>query len=172
MASPFVLAPHAILADGEYHADWRNQLIHIFFVPCLVWSGMVFLVHTGPLTTIPMVSDTVEVNGAFVAALLYMSYYLYLDFWPAVSARTEGGVARPAGLSLTFASGFSWVSTPSSPSCCPSPTRSWTRTAARRGSMHWRCTFSAGGRKSTQGTRFSRVRQLFLFFATRVMFVV
>lgn len=69
--------------------------MHIVFVPCLVWSALVFMTYTGPLATLPLLSELVPVNAGFVVALMYMLYYLYLDFWAAVRCDRRAG---PRGL--------------------------------------------------------------------------
>ena len=34
---------------GAYHSNPWNQLIHFFFVPCILWSLLVWLAYSGPL---------------------------------------------------------------------------------------------------------------------------
>ena len=68
-----------------------NQLIHLIFVPTIVWTALIFLTAI-PIgidkIIIPYVPEVVNENLMTIAALiiylLYAAYYLTLDFWPAV----------------------------------------------------------------------------------------
>lgn len=78
---------------GAFHHNKWNQLIHILFVPLIVWSAMVFFILATPgdahsfatLTEKDALSAVLPVNGLNLALpvfLLYAIYYVTLDFWP------------------------------------------------------------------------------------------
>eukprot|EP00127_Corallochytrium_limacisporum_P004262 Clim_evm207s157 gene=Clim_evmTU207s157 len=67
---------------GAYHNNGINQLIHIIFVPQILWSALVWLSYSGPLIDIkqfwPGAPDYIELNAAFLLISVYISYYLIL----------------------------------------------------------------------------------------------
>lgn len=80
---------------GAFHHNKLNQLIHIIFVPLIVWSSLVFLVLLTPGSThsfVELDSKSIlatflpehGINFSLVAFLFYAVYYLTLDFVPAL----------------------------------------------------------------------------------------
>jgi len=77
---------------GAYHNTLGNKLIHIVFVPILLWTSMVWLAAL-PLSllsaslaaSLVSVENVLPLNGALVLAVIYLSYYLLLDVKIAVS---------------------------------------------------------------------------------------
>ena len=83
------------LYPGAFHHNKWNQLIHIIFVPLIVWSAMIFLIHLTPgqqnafilLNDKDMLASVIPTNGinlSLFAFLGYAVYYLTLDFVPGV----------------------------------------------------------------------------------------
>lgn len=79
---------------GAFHHNKLNQIIHIIFVPLIVWSGMVFFVLATPgenhsfaefdeKDPLAMLLPAHGINLSLVGVSFYMLYYLTLDFWPA-----------------------------------------------------------------------------------------
>jgi uncharacterized membrane protein YGL010W len=69
---------------GAYHQDWRNQIIHMIFVPLIVWSVMVWLAHVSPihpgynyLTFLPKTEICIDWPTFMTSALCV--YYVYLE---------------------------------------------------------------------------------------------
>lgn len=81
--------------SGAFHHNKLNQLIHIIFVPLIVWSGMVFFVLATPgathafmefddKSTLALILPQHGLNLSLIGVSFYIIYYLTLDFWPAV----------------------------------------------------------------------------------------
>lgn len=75
---------------GAYHTNTINILVHIIFVPTILWSALVFCSNTGPLinkSVWPSELKDFEPNlGLFVAAF-YALYYIALEPMAGVSSR-------------------------------------------------------------------------------------
>jgi uncharacterized membrane protein YGL010W len=80
-----------------------NQLIHIVFVPMIVWSAMVFLIELTPgeghafvtLTEKDAWTAVLPLNGVNLSLpvlIAYAAYYMALDFWPGVRQTTRSHV--------------------------------------------------------------------------------
>jgi len=74
---------------GAYHSKKWNQIIHIIFVPMILWASFVWGSATGPLVALPklsflpaFVADNLTANFSFFAMLYYVSYYIYLGDYP------------------------------------------------------------------------------------------
>lgn len=72
---------------GMYHHNHTNQLIHIVFVPLILWTAWVFLAYTPAALQIPTikalpmwVNNNLIGNGALIGYVIYAAYYLALDF--------------------------------------------------------------------------------------------
>lgn len=98
---------------GAFHHNKWNQLIHIVFVPAIVWSAMVFLRLLTPgdhhsfvaLTdkdALALVLPPYGINLSLVALVGYAAYYMVLDFWPGVSPTTQTGPATPCPLAIAL----------------------------------------------------------------------
>jgi len=81
---------------GAFHHNKLNQLIHIIFVPAIVWSALVFLVLLTPganhsiveLGSKSLIGQVLPAHGVNLSLLMYAVYaiyYLTLDFWPALA---------------------------------------------------------------------------------------
>lgn len=83
---------------GSYHHNKWNKLIHLFFVPLIWWTAVVWACQTGPLVTsttpqkllasagldsaLPaFFVDNLEFNFGFFAFVAYALYYLTLDLF-------------------------------------------------------------------------------------------
>merc|ERR1711862_204990 len=70
---------------GTYHTNKWNTLIHIIFVPVIVWTVLVWFAYTESLFSLQLpapVADylgPVVYNGAFVIASIYSVYYIFLE---------------------------------------------------------------------------------------------
>jgi len=75
---------------GSYHHNKWNKLIHVFFVPLIMWTAMVWFCYldfgvdlaakTGLSSILPVwVSRRVVLNAAFVLMLGYGLYYISLE---------------------------------------------------------------------------------------------
>ena len=60
---------------ASYHADWRNQLVHVIFVPLLVFTAMVFLAYVPPLASARPLG--MPLNWATLAALAWSAHHVY-----------------------------------------------------------------------------------------------
>ena len=67
---------------GVYHSDPMNQLIHFFFVPCILWSMIIMMAHAPLLpvsiSLLPGI-PTHLFSWASVALCLYVVFYLTID---------------------------------------------------------------------------------------------
>jgi len=88
---------------GAYHNNRINQLIHVIFVPCIVWSAMVvfnylsldivlghhvYLFGSKAAVSHPwlqLINDNIVIGGGAVLFLLLAIYYLTLTRFPAVT---------------------------------------------------------------------------------------
>lgn len=59
---------------ASYHADWRNQVVHIIFVPLLVATAMVFLAYVPPLVRARPLG--LPLNWAMVAATAWSLHFV------------------------------------------------------------------------------------------------
>lgn len=83
---------------GSYHNNKWNQLIHVVFVPAILWSFFVMLCHTReflPLSTAvasagapAVVSANLVGNAAFLVYAVYAVYYVSLDLVAGAFAAT------------------------------------------------------------------------------------
>ena len=89
--------------SGSYHNNRVNQLIHVVFVPCIVWSAMVifnyvsldsllghhvYLFGSKAAVSHPwlqLLNDNIVLGGGVALFLLLAIYYLSLTFTPAVT---------------------------------------------------------------------------------------
>ncbi|CAG8545515.1 hypothetical protein C2G38_740402 [Gigaspora rosea] len=68
---------------GQYHNNKVNVVIHIVFVPLILWSTLVVAVNSGPL--LPYDSNTwwyftpFVPNAALFIAIFYIGYYILLE---------------------------------------------------------------------------------------------
>ena len=62
---------------ASYHADWRNQLVHVVFVPLLVFTAMVFLAYVPPLSRATPLG--MPLNWATLAALAWSGHHCKCD---------------------------------------------------------------------------------------------
>ena len=62
---------------ASYHADWRNQLVHVVFVPLLVFTYMVFLAYVPPLSRATPLG--MPLNWATLAALAWSGHHCKCD---------------------------------------------------------------------------------------------
>ena len=60
---------------ASYHADWRNQLIHVIFVPLLLFTAMIFLAYAPPPSSARPLG--VPLNWATLAALGWSVHHVY-----------------------------------------------------------------------------------------------
>ena len=60
---------------ASYHADWRNQLIHIVFVPLLLFTAMIFFAYAPPLSSARPLG--MPLNWATLAALGWSVHHVY-----------------------------------------------------------------------------------------------
>jgi uncharacterized membrane protein YGL010W len=79
----FENAQQALAFYGVYHREPRNQLIHFFGVPGILWSLMIFMIHL----PIPYFGTMCEaylpanysLTYGLVLALIYQVFYLWID---------------------------------------------------------------------------------------------
>ncbi|KAJ3329586.1 hypothetical protein HDU93_000873 [Gonapodya sp. JEL0774] len=72
---------------GSYHSDSRNKLVHLVFVPTILWSGLVWFAHPtfallpGTFTVpLPLLSSVpISYDVSFFVALGYALYYVGLE---------------------------------------------------------------------------------------------
>ncbi|KAJ1649828.1 hypothetical protein IWQ61_009202 [Dispira simplex] len=79
---------------GAYHHDHRNVVVHVIFVPAILWSALVIAALYGPLALPENWQSSVwfqrldelglQVNLTLLASLVYAIYYMLLDFTAAV----------------------------------------------------------------------------------------
>ncbi|KNC98459.1 uncharacterized protein SPPG_06159 [Spizellomyces punctatus DAOM BR117] len=67
-----------LLQYGQYHNNKLNQLIHVAFVPTILWTTMVWLTQTGEVADWSL-SYIWPLNGAFIGIAIYSLYYIVLD---------------------------------------------------------------------------------------------
>jgi len=90
---------------GSYHTNFINQLIHVVFVPCIVWSAMVIFnyinlswligeVHLSDLVGVAaknvpaplsFFNDNLVISAALFMAIGLTWYYLTLTFFPSLT---------------------------------------------------------------------------------------
>jgi 2-hydroxy fatty acid dioxygenase len=58
---------------GSYHSNKWNQIIHFLFVPCIIWSALVWCAYTGPLIPTPAVPQSVPLAGYVFAFATHVS---------------------------------------------------------------------------------------------------
>jgi uncharacterized membrane protein YGL010W len=63
---------------GSYHNNKWNRLIHIIFVPVILWSALLMTTALPPLF-VPAYSSLLTVNLALFVALFYGAYYVLLE---------------------------------------------------------------------------------------------
>ncbi|KAI8871731.1 DUF962-domain-containing protein [Ramicandelaber brevisporus] len=65
---------------GEYHNNIFNVLVHIVFVPVILWSVLVWLSFTGPLLTVPasVIAAVGPTLAPYVAGLTINANFLYI----------------------------------------------------------------------------------------------
>ncbi|KAG5461088.1 MAG: hypothetical protein BJ554DRAFT_6773, partial [Olpidium bornovanus] len=99
---------------GSYHHQWLNkpdqtasaQLIHLFCVPCIAWTSLVWLSNTGPLPPLAVLEQYVapygfEVNLGFAVAVLYGLYYVLLEPVAGVGTIAASGIFMFASKTAT-----------------------------------------------------------------------
>ena len=66
---------------ASYHTNKTNQLVHIIFVPVLLWSAFLYFAQlSGPLSFLPHSANYLtEMNAGFVLAVFYGTYYILLE---------------------------------------------------------------------------------------------
>ncbi|GJD09932.1 hypothetical protein Gasu2_41550 [Galdieria sulphuraria] len=73
---------------ASYHSNLVNKLVHILFVPIILWSTLVFVSFTGVLFPkaqenlvrfAPILASTFPLNGALLLASSYIFYYEVLN---------------------------------------------------------------------------------------------
>eukprot|EP00002_Diphylleia_rotans_P005551 TRINITY_DN1471_c0_g1_i2.p1 TRINITY_DN1471_c0_g1~~TRINITY_DN1471_c0_g1_i2.p1 ORF type:complete len:132 (+),score=24.60 TRINITY_DN1471_c0_g1_i2:91-486(+) len=67
---------------GSYHSNTVNKLIHIVFVPTILWSAIIMVHYSGPnwgLFETPYFSFHLSLSVPVV--IVYALYYLLLDFF-------------------------------------------------------------------------------------------
>jgi len=111
---------------GAYHNNKWNILVHIVFVPLILWTAEVFLANLTPPTFIPFVSYPineyllVETNWATILASVFFLYYLILEplgallYFPqaALQVVTATAFARYSPSQLSISSALhvlSWI---------------------------------------------------------------
>ncbi|KAI8919299.1 hypothetical protein DFJ77DRAFT_453745 [Powellomyces hirtus] len=67
-----------LLQYGQYHNSKINQLVHIVFVPTILWSAQVWLTQTGAIADWSL-SYLWPLNLAFILTVMYNVYYIILD---------------------------------------------------------------------------------------------
>ena len=91
----------ALTFYGSYHSEWRNQIVHIIFVPVLVWSGLVIAGGNrvvGPVKITHVMAAAwsaywiaaEHVIGAWCAALVWF-FAFTAERWVAQEAATKVG---------------------------------------------------------------------------------
>lgn len=82
---------------ASYHSNLVNKLVHIIFVPVILWSTLVFVSFTGVLLpkvqeslarVFPALTNTIPLNGSFLLAASYIFYYELLNAKAGVSNKT------------------------------------------------------------------------------------
>jgi len=68
---------HELTFYASYHADWRNQLVHVVFVPLLVFTAMIFLAYVPPLSRATPLG--LPLNWATLAALAWSAHHCKCD---------------------------------------------------------------------------------------------
>lgn len=79
----FADAKDALAFYGVYHREPRNQLIHFFGVPGILWSMIIFMTHL----PIPMLGNLLkhmlptdyQLTYGLVLTLFYLGFYLRID---------------------------------------------------------------------------------------------
>ncbi|KAJ1958819.1 hypothetical protein IWQ62_004841 [Dispira parvispora] len=79
---------------GAYHHDHRNVVVHVIFVPAIMWSAFVIAALYGPFALPEDWQNSVwfqrlgelglQVNLTLLASLVYTAYYMVLDFTAAL----------------------------------------------------------------------------------------
>ncbi|KAI8587552.1 hypothetical protein HDU89_003731 [Geranomyces variabilis] len=67
-----------LLQYGQYHNSKINQLVHVVFVPTILWTALVWLTQTGTFGDWSF-SYLWPLNAAFVMTTIYSVYYIILD---------------------------------------------------------------------------------------------
>ena len=62
---------------GEFHSNKINQLIHLIFVPLILWTGQVWGCFTPVISEWPL-EGLVGLNAAFLFTAIYIIYYISL----------------------------------------------------------------------------------------------
>ena len=68
---------HELTFYASYHADWRNQLVHVVFVPLLIFTAMIFLAYVPPLSRATPLG--LPLNWATLAALAWSAHHCKCD---------------------------------------------------------------------------------------------
>eukprot|EP01098_Paradermamoeba_levis_P003753 TRINITY_DN1669_c0_g1_i1.p1 TRINITY_DN1669_c0_g1~~TRINITY_DN1669_c0_g1_i1.p1 ORF type:complete len:210 (-),score=65.02 TRINITY_DN1669_c0_g1_i1:46-675(-) len=80
--------PSQISYYAAYHNNTVNKLIHLVFVPTILWTALVLLCYSGPLFDIPFVrnllagsalSPYVVFNFSFLLVCFYSVYFIILE---------------------------------------------------------------------------------------------
>lgn len=69
---------------GAYHRHSWNKVIHVLFVPVIMWSVLVWAAYTGPLAAPDLAGRLpvwfpLQLNLGFLLWLNYAAYYVYLE---------------------------------------------------------------------------------------------
>ena len=159
---------------SSYHADWRNQLVHVVFVPVLVFTAMIFLSYVPPLSRATPLG--LPLNWATLAALAWSAHHCKCDplvglftslvtFGSALAATAivqselpPSPRAKPKSKGLPLARygrAARWLGLGLTPTQTLTLTLTLAGTAGRRAGRA-RCTLSRGTCRSTRATPSSR----------------
>jgi len=100
---------HQLSFYGSYHNNKWNKLIHMVFVPTIVWTLLVWLAAVGPLESFPFLTDRsfagrllsalpttiqplVVLNLGAVFVAFYSLYYIAMEPFAGVSTDVANGI--------------------------------------------------------------------------------
>jgi uncharacterized membrane protein YGL010W len=102
---------------SKYHSEWRNVIVHVIFVPTLVWTAMVWMAYVPPIST-SLRPFGHPLNFAHLLATAYTVFHLQCDpvlgalaslLWWAMATSATGWVASREGTKKGTQAKASWA---------------------------------------------------------------
>lgn len=72
---------------GTGHSDWRNKVIHLIFVPALMWSALVWCSYL-PVPRLPLPSPwsgVLDPHVGLLVVLMYSAFFVWFDLVPGLT---------------------------------------------------------------------------------------
>jgi uncharacterized membrane protein YGL010W len=84
---------YQFVSYGEYHDNTINQIVHIIFVPILIFTAQIWM-HATPELYVWKFNDVLPINASVLLTMVYCLYYIRLH-------RTLGVILTPVLLFMS-----------------------------------------------------------------------